>query len=436
MPTTPECDYDIVSNEGLLSLLRNESKKIVILDCRSSIEYGECHIRDAVNFSIPSIMLRRLAAGKIDLASTVKCRELKHKICSTYKENLFVLYNDLSGVQQHQADSVLNVLLRRLTQDGCRVVCLKDEFQTFRNSYPEWCDSCSELLDTSGGTMPSAAGPDPLPLMGLRSLRISAPPLHRPHRSCDSLSSTANSSTDSSDTDDRCDSSLVLSGLEDDREFPVEILPYLFLGNAANSEDSQSLERHGIQYILNVTPDLPNVFENVGHYKYMQIPITDHWSQNLASHFPEAIEFIDEARSNQKGILVHCLAGVSRSVTITVAYLMYKCSLNLNDAFNVVRSHKSNIAPNFHFMEQLYNFERELKLNVSSQSPEALMEKEQKSRSKGEQTRQRGACQNCGLTENCKCRQHMDFLSPLAQIGVSPDSGIEFDRWASSTPNE
>jgi dual specificity MAP kinase phosphatase len=84
--------------------------------------------------------------------------------------------------------------------------------------------------------------------------------------------------------------------LEDDREFPVEILPHLFLGNAANSEDSQSLERHGIQYILNVTPDLPNVFEAVGNYKYMQIPIADHWSQNLASHFPKAIEFIGEYR--------------------------------------------------------------------------------------------------------------------------------------------
>lgn len=125
MPTTPECDYDIVSDEGLLSLLRNDSKKTVILDCRSSIEYGESHIRDAVNFSIPSIMLRRLAAGKIGLESTIKCRELKLKICKNYTENLFVLYNDLSGVQQQQNDSVLNVLLRRLTQDGCRVVCLK-----------------------------------------------------------------------------------------------------------------------------------------------------------------------------------------------------------------------------------------------------------------------------------------------------------------------
>lgn len=46
-------------------------------------------------------------------------------------------------------------------------------------------------------------------------------------------------------------------------------------------------------------------------------------------------------------------------MTITVACLMYKMSLSLNDALNLVRSRKTNIAPNFQFMEQLYNFERE-----------------------------------------------------------------------------
>lgn len=128
MPATPETEYELVSKEGLFSLLRNDSKKIVILDCRSSNEFAECHIREAVNFSIPSIMLRRLAAGKIELASTIKCRELKAKICNTYTENLFVLYNDASAVQHFQTDSVLNVLYKKLAQDGCRVVCLEGLF--------------------------------------------------------------------------------------------------------------------------------------------------------------------------------------------------------------------------------------------------------------------------------------------------------------------
>lgn len=125
MPTTADCDCEFVSKEWLLAELRSCVDKLVILDCRSSNEYGESHIRDAVNFSIPSIMLRRLAAGKIDLLSTIKCRELKNKISSAYKDNLFVLYNDLSDVQLNQNDSTLGVLLRRLTQDGCRVVCLE-----------------------------------------------------------------------------------------------------------------------------------------------------------------------------------------------------------------------------------------------------------------------------------------------------------------------
>lgn len=77
-----------------------------------------------------------------------------------------------------------------------------------------------------------------MPLMGLRSLRISA---WRPGARGHSGNGTGESSDSS---EERCDSSL---GLEEDREFPVEILPYLFLGNAANSEDLESLSKHGIK---------------------------------------------------------------------------------------------------------------------------------------------------------------------------------------------
>lgn len=112
---------------------------------------------------------------------------------------------------------------------------------------------------------------------------------------------------------------------------------------------------------------------------------------------------------------------------------MYKCSLNLNDAFNLVRSRKSNIAPNFHFMEQLHSFERELKLDVSSCSPNTIFQTQITYEPGGQPDKK--ACAQCGKGQ-CKCRkqQSQDFLSPLAHIGVSPDSGIEFDRWASSTP--
>jgi hypothetical protein len=42
------------------------------------------------------------------------------------------------------------------------------------------------------------------------------------------------------------------------------------------------------------------------------------------------------------------------------AYLMYKMSMSLNDAYDFVRRKKSNISPNFNFMGQLLDFERQL----------------------------------------------------------------------------
>ncbi|KAG2455228.1 DUS9 phosphatase, partial [Polypterus senegalus] len=183
--------------------------------------------------------------------------------------------------------------------------------------------------------------------------------------------------------------SLSSMGIEsDDRSpsaqpaFPVQILPNLYLGCAKHSSNRPMLANLGIRYILNVTPNVPNIFEKNGDFRYKQIPISDHWSQNLSQFFPDAIEFIDEALSQNCGVLVHCLAGVSRSVTVTVAYLMQRLNLSLNDAYDFVKRRKSNISPNFNFMGQLLDFEKTLRspcdretedLNQQENEPEAFL---------------------------------------------------------------
>lgn len=122
MPTDSECECDLVSKEWLLAKLRSDERDTVLIDCRGSNEYSVSHIRSAVNFSIPSIMLRRLAAGKIDIVSTVQCKELKARISHCRTRGIFVLYGD--GVPR-DPDSVHGILLRRLKQDGVQVVCLE-----------------------------------------------------------------------------------------------------------------------------------------------------------------------------------------------------------------------------------------------------------------------------------------------------------------------
>ena len=49
-------------------------------------------------------------------------------------------------------------------------------------------------------------------------------------------------------------------------------------------------------------------------------------------------------------------------MTVTVAYLMQRLHLSLNDAYDFVKRKKSNISPNFNFMGQLLDFERTLGL--------------------------------------------------------------------------
>lgn len=123
---------DAVSKEWLQSELRAGNKNVIILDCRGSNEYLESHIRSSMNFSIPSIMLRRFAANKIDLQATIKSRGLKQKIeqALNNSNSIFVLYQDTvqpsaDANNSSMSDTTINVLHRRLKQDGSHVVVLE-----------------------------------------------------------------------------------------------------------------------------------------------------------------------------------------------------------------------------------------------------------------------------------------------------------------------
>lgn len=69
-------------------------------------------------------------------------------------------------------------------------------------------------------------------------------------------------------------------------------------------------------------------------------------------------------------MFVHCQAGISRSATICLAYLMRTNRVKLDEAFEFVKQRRSIISPNFSFMGQLLQFESQV-LASSSCSTEA-----------------------------------------------------------------
>lgn len=58
------------------------------------------------------------------------------------------------------------------------------------------------------------------------------------------------------------------------------------------------------------------------HIQHLPFELPDVDSADIAQFFQRTFEFIEEARRARHAVLVHCGAGVSRSATLVVMYLM------------------------------------------------------------------------------------------------------------------
>ncbi len=59
-------------------------------------------------------------------------------------------------------------------------------------------------------------------------------------------------------------------------------------------------------------------------------------------------------------MVVHCFAGVSRSVALTIAYIMRKYNYGFDTSMALVRAKRKCASPNYGFQKQLRNYEKEL----------------------------------------------------------------------------
>uniref|UniRef100_A0A8C0AMR9 protein-tyrosine-phosphatase n=1 Tax=Buteo japonicus TaxID=224669 RepID=A0A8C0AMR9_9AVES len=95
-------------------------------------------------------------------------------------------------------------------------------------------------------------------------------------------------------------------------------------------------------------------------FSYKSIPVEDNHKADISSWFNEAIDFIDSVKNDGGRVFVHCQAGISRSATICLAYLMRTNRVKLDEAFEFVKQRRSIISPNFSFMGQLLQFESQV----------------------------------------------------------------------------
>ncbi|XP_040276151.1 dual specificity protein phosphatase 18 [Bufo bufo] len=137
-----------------------------------------------------------------------------------------------------------------------------------------------------------------------------------------------------------------------------QVTDSLFLSSAAAAGKAALLRSHHITCVINLSLEctacvIPDVV-------YLHFPVADLPHTPLYDYFEAISHKIHEVEAAGGRTLVHCAAGVSRSPTLCLAYLMKYHGLNLLAAHVHLKRLRPIIRPNIGFWRQLIAYELHL----------------------------------------------------------------------------
>ncbi|KAM6920816.1 dual specificity protein phosphatase 12 isoform 3-T5 [Lycodopsis pacificus] len=145
--------------------------------------------------------------------------------------------------------------------------------------------------------------------------------------------------------------------------------PGLYIGTAADLNDSQALSDAAVTHILSVdSVDPAPLIPADGGFRRKWVNVLDEVTSDLLSHMDDCFLFIQEAVDGGRAALVHCQAGRSRSAAIITAYIMKRYQLGFTEAYHRLKTAKQDVQVNRGFEEQLCLYEA-LLCEVDTSSP-------------------------------------------------------------------
>ena len=140
------------------------------------------------------------------------------------------------------------------------------------------------------------------------------------------------------------------------------LTPHLYLA-AATALSPSALASCGISLVINATVELPLL--PVDGARAVRVSVRDDTMTNLYQHLDTITTTIREEAEQDGVVLIHCVAGVSRSAALCLAYLIrYYCSLG--EAWRYVKTIRPWVRPNYSFMEQLGEWEKVVRPHVET----------------------------------------------------------------------
>jgi protein-tyrosine phosphatase len=145
---------------------------------------------------------------------------------------------------------------------------------------------------------------------------------------------------------------------------PINNNQFIYLG-AYSLYDTDFINKYNIKYAIDLSNEINYKIKDIDYYmKYNYV--YDSPIQNILDIIPTCVEFIDESLNTHNNILVNCFAGISRSSSIVLAYLMYydvkykNIPANLLRSLNHIKQYRNIVNPNYGFINQLYKYENML----------------------------------------------------------------------------
>ncbi|NXI42659.1 DUS16 phosphatase, partial [Galbula dea] len=296
----------LIVAEKLVALLESGTERLLLVDSRPFVEYNTSHVLDAININCSKLMKRRLQQDKVLITELIQ-HSAKHKIEIDCKQEVVVYDQSSKDVTSLSSDCFLTVLLGKLEKNFSSVYLLSGGFAEFSSSFPGLCEGKSTLIPTC----------------------ISQP--------CLPVSNIG----------------------------PTRILPHLYLGCQRDVLNKELIQQNDIGYVLNASNTCPKP-DFIPESHFLRVPVNDSFCEKILPWLDKSVDFIEKAKASNGRVLVHCLAGISRSATIAIAYIMKRMDMSLDEAYRFVKEKRPTISPNFNFLGQLLDFEKKLK-NQSGQ---------------------------------------------------------------------
>jgi len=92
--------------------------------------------------------------------------------------------------------------------------------------------------------------------------------------------------------------------------------------------------------------------------KELHLKLYDYEEFDISGFFEKAIDFINQCKSEEGVLLVHCKLGVSRSAALVLSYLIKNMGYTVDSALQFLVQKRDRVNPNKGFIKQLYSYEQ------------------------------------------------------------------------------